>query len=671
MFGKAKNKTAAHELGHGVFKLEHPWEEYGTTQGATPLLMDYSQGEILSHLDWKQINDPKFKIYAFQKQESGELAGKTWFTPDWKPLKLKTTSTISSFTGHPKGTVPGVVYNGVSYKYQNGKYINDKNESLPPSEILNVTPSGKDEIYLYVIGNDLCNVPTYSTTYEYAIANKENVNYTDSSKVTPREVWTCPKNNVESSYQIIIQDTDKTLQQFYEDLKNTYDKAKAFYQNCNDQEWKPGKEPGIVPKCFWENSSTEDYYDVTDIAFMSGVIDGGYSELDGIVEMINLIISGKLEENITDLAYAYTLAYLECRDKDIELNKTEYRALLEKLSQAQQSTGIWSWIKEKYYEPKVENLREQIKTCEDAIQLRSDISNALTEIKEAIDSWEEIKTLTKNIKNKIAGYYNLVTSKENAGRYEAGRLVIPVASTFVPVVGQVGKASKISKTKTVLKGLEELSESKADELVEKLIVKGEGTGIIASKIYRGIKYDDFIKTFEATEEQYKIAFKLWGEEKWDELYKYFKENKINEWNGVIWPPFNGAKSISKIEKGEELAGKIFDRFQVGKDAEKLDGRFASPVLNSTEGVEDLVFTYDSRALSNPITEGTYYYKFKMKKGLPLNLEFEYGEAIPWFKLQGTADQIRSNKKFSEISEHIEIIEVLKFEKGKWKKQKLK
>nr|WP_314677537.1 hypothetical protein [uncultured Capnocytophaga sp.] len=53
------------------------------------------------------------------------------------------------------------------------------------------------------------------------------------------------------------------------------------------------------------------------------------------------------------------------------------------------------------------------------------------------------------------------------------------------------------------------------------------------------------------------------------------------------------------------------------------------------------------------------------------MNIQYAEAIPWFKLQGTADQIRSSEKFSEISGHIEIIEVLKFEKGKWKIQKLK
>lgn len=41
-------------------------------------------------------------------------------------------------------------------------------------------------------------------------------------------------------------------------------------------------------------------------------------------------------------------------------------------------------------------------------------------------------------------------------------MVTPIASIVVPIVGQVGKASKISKAKTVLKGLEELSEIAAD-----------------------------------------------------------------------------------------------------------------------------------------------------------------------------------------------------------------
>ena len=66
VYKNAPSKTAAHELGHGIFKLEHP------TASNTKLLMDYSISELLSHKDWQQIGDPAFKLYAFQGQSDGE-----------------------------------------------------------------------------------------------------------------------------------------------------------------------------------------------------------------------------------------------------------------------------------------------------------------------------------------------------------------------------------------------------------------------------------------------------------------------------------------------------------------------------------------------------------------------------------------------------------------------
>ncbi|NRT16448.1 hypothetical protein HNP99_002815 [Flavobacterium sp. 28A] len=75
VFNSANSSTPAHELGHGIFKLEHPFEQYNTTEKSTDLLMDYSQGTVLNHQDWKQINDPAFKFYGFQSQSSGALAG--------------------------------------------------------------------------------------------------------------------------------------------------------------------------------------------------------------------------------------------------------------------------------------------------------------------------------------------------------------------------------------------------------------------------------------------------------------------------------------------------------------------------------------------------------------------------------------------------------------------
>jgi len=72
VFNSASGKTPAHELGHGIFKLEHPFVAYKTSEKSTDFLMDYSSGTVLNHQDWKQINDPAFKLYAFQSQSSGE-----------------------------------------------------------------------------------------------------------------------------------------------------------------------------------------------------------------------------------------------------------------------------------------------------------------------------------------------------------------------------------------------------------------------------------------------------------------------------------------------------------------------------------------------------------------------------------------------------------------------
>jgi fibronectin type III domain protein len=58
-------KVLAHELGHGAFQLEHP--------KASDLLMSASgEGTAFAYEQWKQINDPKVKLYAFQGQGEGE-----------------------------------------------------------------------------------------------------------------------------------------------------------------------------------------------------------------------------------------------------------------------------------------------------------------------------------------------------------------------------------------------------------------------------------------------------------------------------------------------------------------------------------------------------------------------------------------------------------------------
>ncbi|WP_299182379.1 fibronectin type III domain-containing protein [uncultured Aquimarina sp.] len=69
--GDDKGRTAAHELGHGVFGLEHPFKKYNTT-GTTDLLMDSGSGVQLSHMDWEKMHAPGIQIYWFQDDEDGE-----------------------------------------------------------------------------------------------------------------------------------------------------------------------------------------------------------------------------------------------------------------------------------------------------------------------------------------------------------------------------------------------------------------------------------------------------------------------------------------------------------------------------------------------------------------------------------------------------------------------
>ncbi|QWX83309.1 AHH domain-containing protein [Cellulophaga sp. HaHaR_3_176] len=66
--------VTAHELGHGVFALQHPFTEYGTVEGSTEWLMDYKDGATgLNHMNWAQMHNPALKFYVFQDEEDGEI----------------------------------------------------------------------------------------------------------------------------------------------------------------------------------------------------------------------------------------------------------------------------------------------------------------------------------------------------------------------------------------------------------------------------------------------------------------------------------------------------------------------------------------------------------------------------------------------------------------------
>ena len=67
------NRTIAHELGHGLWGLDHTFSSaYAFPKGSTTHLMDYAGGTYLAHFEWLQINKPVLSWSLFNSDEGNE-----------------------------------------------------------------------------------------------------------------------------------------------------------------------------------------------------------------------------------------------------------------------------------------------------------------------------------------------------------------------------------------------------------------------------------------------------------------------------------------------------------------------------------------------------------------------------------------------------------------------
>ena len=131
VFPNAPFNTGAHELGHGALGLEHPFKTE-SEKGKTNFLMDYGDTtpKTLWHDDWKQINDPKFRLYLFQGDSEGEQVDKDFvlkedgyfLTPSNKLIKLLKGTQIIFTCDQPQRYKNGALF---SFKTPDGFYWHD------------------------------------------------------------------------------------------------------------------------------------------------------------------------------------------------------------------------------------------------------------------------------------------------------------------------------------------------------------------------------------------------------------------------------------------------------------------------------------------------------------------------------------------------------------------
>lgn len=169
-------KTAAHELGHGIFGLKHPFSS-DVESGKTDLLMDYGNGTVLSHNDWDIIHSGGWKFYGFQKSSSGALAGGYGLTPDWRFVQTN-ENTVLTGEGIPKvaeGMLAGFesTENNASVNYiwnttTNTYKVNGTGADYNASNYVEVS-NDKAIIWLIYKNNEVCNNRKYIRTNYGAI----------------------------------------------------------------------------------------------------------------------------------------------------------------------------------------------------------------------------------------------------------------------------------------------------------------------------------------------------------------------------------------------------------------------------------------------------------------------------------------------------------------------
>jgi hypothetical protein len=201
-------RTLAHELGHGVFGLQHPFTEYSTAT-TTDLLMDYGTGVLLSHNDWQVLHAPGLQLYPFiQGDSDGENRDANELDLLGNIFKVTENEDASGnkFVGKVSKNTPYLITGFNVYQQETKKLLASFDGQITGNEVV-YKLSYKDPDYKRVanIGDKMPYPVTVSTTGK-AVIKISNDKCTYSYKDILN--WTKPKN---ATTDIVIEEIKKFL----------------------------------------------------------------------------------------------------------------------------------------------------------------------------------------------------------------------------------------------------------------------------------------------------------------------------------------------------------------------------------------------------------------------------------------------------------------------------
>ncbi|WP_136467456.1 hypothetical protein [Flagellimonas onchidii] len=263
----------------------------------------------------------------------------------------------------------------------------------------------------------------------------------------------------------ILNDPEKSIPfwQTIEKLERVYD----FLQQCNNEHWTSYQAKGVVPHCLWRDAEVagEHLYSVSDLPYLSGLVDGAYIEGKEILKLPQLLKD--LGNGIQQLIYSFTVAYIECNPKAVKANQDRLTKLLETIEVAEERKELLDWMKEQLDKFVLDDKerKEKLEQYLDQCKRYDETRQAVEDFYDFIADWKEVKRLYGQVSEKLVEtlkvyrYYSFV----NEDRYQRALLDLQIFS----VATGLGAVTKIKKVKDILLALRNFTQKQWDDLGRK------------------------------------------------------------------------------------------------------------------------------------------------------------------------------------------------------------
>ena len=193
---------------------------------------------------------------------------------------------------------------------------------------------------------------------------------------------------------------------------------------------KNGKNAGIIPLCFWEDTNVPvpGYYSAIDIPFAAGIADGAYTEIEGLLTFV----TGSLR--FVDAL----LSYPACWILD-EITDSEYYNYIDSAFQTYYPDS-YELLQTNFNYLKNYFLTLGFESCEQKKERLKKFYTTIQDIYSFFSKTGFLEILNQAMEA-LNKYYNSINGLDNMHRYRQGRLVFGIASVFIPA-GTVGKSLK-------------------------------------------------------------------------------------------------------------------------------------------------------------------------------------------------------------------------------------